>query len=280
MHIADTRLLVCPQTHAPLAWEGTNLELMLADGHLRAAQGGPVWPVVDGLPQLYREAELRGTDRLQRHIHDRLPAAHRPLARWGLPLLQGGGSEQGLVQAAVEQLQLATLPTPAGRPARILEVGIGTGLHLEAVRRALPQPDAVEYWGTDLSPVLLGRCRARWGTAPAREQARLLLADAHQLPFPDGTFDRVLHVGGLGRFDDPRRVLAELLRVAAPGGRVVIVAKRLDPAEEQAPAIQAAYRLLTLHEPEVPLEAPPGAVAPEVAQLSRFFAALAFGKAA
>ena len=101
-----------------------------------------------------------------------------------------------------------------------------------------------------------------------------MLADAHHLPFPDGTFDRSFHVGGLGRFDDPQQVLDELLRVTMPGGRVVIVGKRLDPREEAAPPVQAAYRLLTLHEPEIlpqALQVPTDLEKVVLEQVSRFF---------
>lgn len=278
MRIADTRLLVCPRSGGPLAWEGTNLELTLADGILRAADGGS-WPVVDGIARLYRDEDLRGTDRLIRHIHDQLPPGHRPLARLGLPLLQGGGTEAALLRTTLHHLRLDALRPPAGRPARLLEVGVGTGVHLPLVRAALGATPH-EYWGVDLSEGLLRRCRQRFVNPAMDQPPRLLLADAHRLPFPADTFDRVFHVGGLGRFDDPARVLAELLRVLVPGGRVAVIGKRLDPREEQAPLIQAAYRLLTVHEPEVAVAPPPGAVDVAEEQVSRFFYALTYGKPA
>jgi len=274
VYIADTRQLACPWTGQPLSWSGTNLELSLADGALTSADGSQVWPVRDGLPLLYREAELRGTDRLMRHIHDRLPRAHRPLLRLGLPLLQGGGTESRLRDATLEALRLGELRARADRPARILELGIGEGDHVPLVRAALPGGLEAEHWGVDLSTTLLHRCRERWSRDPLREQARLLVADAHHLPFPDRSFDRVFHVGGLGRFDDPQRVLGELLRVTAPGGRVVVVGKRLDPREEAAHPVQAAYRLLTVHEPEVlpqALSVPADLERVVVEQVSRFF---------
>lgn len=282
MRIADTALLRCPVSGQPLTWQGTNLELFLADGSLASQDGLQVWPVVDGLPQLYREGELKGTDRLMRHIHDRLPRAHRPLLRLGLPLLQGGGTEAALHRATVEALRLPELSPRADRPIRLLEVGIGEGVHVGPVRAALPEGLPVEYWGVDLSAALLHRCRARWGHNPFAERARLLMADAHHLPFPNGAFDRTFHVGGLGRFDDPARVLEELVRVTAPGGWAVVVGKRLDDREEPAPAIQAAYRLLTVHEPEVRIEAlrlPADVDQVDQEQVSRFFACLCLRRA-
>ncbi|MCK6503080.1 class I SAM-dependent methyltransferase [Myxococcota bacterium] len=276
MRIADTATMVCPVTGQALRWQGTNLELLLAEGNLESADGAQRWPVVDGLPRMVREGELRGTDRLSRHIHDRLPRAHRPVLRLGLPVLQGGGSEAALRRALIEGLRLGELAGGDPRP-RLLEVGIGEGTNLPALRAALPEGLGAELWGVDLSEVLLKRCRERWRHQPFAEHSRLLVADAHRLPFPGGCFDRVFHMGGLGRFDDPARVLAELARVTRPGGLVVVVGKRLDRREAPAPAVQAAFRLLTVHEPEVDLEAlpvPAGTVVEQAGQVSRFFAML------
>lgn len=47
-----------------------------------------------------------------------------------------------------------------------------------------------------------------------------ILADAHDLPFADGTFDAVLCQGMLSCVADPERVVAEVHRVMAPGGLV------------------------------------------------------------
>lgn len=276
MRIADTATMACPVTGQALRWLGTNLELLLAEGSLESADGSQRWPVVDGLPRMVREGELKGTDRLSRHIHDRLPRAHRPLLRWGLPVLQGGGSEAALRGALIEALRLGELGGGGARP-RLLEVGVGEGTNLPALRAALSPGLAAELWGVDLSEVLLQRCRERWRHQPFEEHARLLVADAHRLPFPAGCFDRVFHMGGLGRFDDPARVLEELVRVTRPGGLVVVIGKRLDRREAPAPAVQAAFRLLTLHEPEVDVQTlpvPAAASVELVAQVSRFFAML------
>lgn len=269
MRIAHTALLRCPATGLPLRWEGTNLELMLADGALQA-DGGPAWPVVDGLPLLCRDEDLGAVDQRVRHIHDRLPRAHRPLLRVALPLLQGGGGEGGLHRAAREALDLGGL----GPGDRLLELGVGEGTNLGWLRAATQ----AELWGVDTSEVLLRRCRARWAAHPFHEKALLLQADAHRLPFPDQSFHRIFHLGGLGRFQDPARVVAEALRVCKPGGRVALIGKRLDPSEPAAPPFQAAFKLLTLWEPEVPLASLrlPAGVSAEEHQVSRFFSCMVF----
>ncbi|WP_222426600.1 class I SAM-dependent methyltransferase [Amycolatopsis rhizosphaerae] len=47
-------------------------------------------------------------------------------------------------------------------------------------------------------------------------------ADAHELPFADGSFDAAYLVTALGEIPDPARTLAELRRVLKPFGRLVV----------------------------------------------------------
>ena len=48
-------------------------------------------------------------------------------------------------------------------------------------------------------------------------------ADACQLPFPDSFFDAVTMSFGIRNIPDKKKALAEMLRVLAPGGRVLIL---------------------------------------------------------
>jgi SAM-dependent methyltransferase len=43
------------------------------------------------------------------------------------------------------------------------------------------------------------------------------------LPFRDAIFDCVFHVGGINFFSDKARAIAEMVRVARPGTKIVIV---------------------------------------------------------
>lgn len=65
----------------------------------------------------------------------------------------------------------------------------------------------------------------------ARERARAALlpvgfevGDAQALPHGDGTFEAVISVFGVIFVPDPRRAVAEVARVLAPGGRALITA--------------------------------------------------------
>jgi ubiquinone/menaquinone biosynthesis C-methylase UbiE len=99
---------------------------------------------------------------------------------------------------------------------RVLDVACGPGFLTLAF--AAMCGDAV---GVDATENWLGRARAeaeRRGLANVRFEA----GDATALPFPDAGFDVVACRAAFHHFPDPARVLAEMARVARPGGRLAI----------------------------------------------------------
>jgi SAM-dependent methyltransferase len=244
---SDLALLRCPSSGGTLLWLGDANVREIRDGRLRCAGCSAEWPVEDGLPRLYREDRVRGSDRLLRRIYDGLPSLHDPLTTALTPFLADITEHEGR-EHVMARLDLPSLAPPEGRPARILEVGIGGGANLPYLRRHLGGRSA-EIWGIDLSRGMLGECRklvARQG----HEGVRLLLGDGHALPFPDGSFDRVLNVGGLGGFRDPRAALAEMARVAVRGSPIVLVDEQLDRGREHGLLYRAVFRALTFYAPD------------------------------
>jgi ubiquinone/menaquinone biosynthesis C-methylase UbiE len=121
---------------------------------------------------------------------------------------QIAGVERGLLRGSREWIGTRAR-------GRVLEVAIGTG-------RSLPfYPDAVELTGVDLSPEMLALARAR-----AEELGRkvdLREGDAESLPFDDAGFDTVVCELALCSIPRPRDAIAEMLRVLAPGGRLLLL---------------------------------------------------------
>jgi len=102
-------------------------------------------------------------------------------------------------------------------PGRVLELGVGTGISLQGYRCDH------EVTGIDISANMLEKARARVSDLKLSHVKELLLMDAAELAFPDNSFDIVVAMYVMTVVPNPKRVLREIERVCAPGGRVLIV---------------------------------------------------------
>jgi ubiquinone/menaquinone biosynthesis C-methylase UbiE len=111
-----------------------------------------------------------------------------------------------------------------------LDVACGPGAFVLAIA-----PRVRFARGIDLTPELLRRARA-FQVERGILNAAFVCGDAEQLPFPDGAFDLVSCQCSFHHMPKPQRVLQEMVRVAKPEGRLVII----DPL---APESDAKYEL-------------------------------------
>ncbi len=100
--------------------------------------------------------------------------------------------------------------------ARILEVGVGTGLTLPLY------PEQAHLTGIDLSAEMLEHARQRADQLPNRD-IHLAVMDAENLDFEDNSFDCVTVPYVLSVTPNPDRLVAEIRRVCRPGGHILIV---------------------------------------------------------
>jgi len=125
---------------------------------------------------------------------------------------------------------------------RVLDVACGTG---DVVAELLKNRCLVT--GIDLSEEMLAVARHKCSTLPAADLAPaspvFQIANAEQLPFPDGAFDAVTCAFGVRNFVHLEQGLAEMLRVLKPDGRMVI----LEMATPDSPLVKPLYNLYTRH---------------------------------
>lgn len=104
------------------------------------------------------------------------------------------------------------------REVRVLDVGCGTGVFAERVRRALP---SARVWGVDLVADMLAKGSQRWQRHADRVQP--VQGDSERLPFAEGTFDFVTCANSFHHYPHQDRAVAEMHRVLRPGGRLMII---------------------------------------------------------
>src|SRR5436190_19589503 len=128
---------------------------------------------------------------------------HDPETFYRHPIAAVRWVESSRVKAVIRGLDLKP-------DSRLLDAGCGAG-------NLLNQLVCEELTGVDLSPTMVERAR---NYLP--DHIRVMQADAEKLPFPDASFDRVVASSLLSHVLHPEQVVAELRRVAKPGGRIVI----------------------------------------------------------
>lgn len=130
--------------------------------------------------------------------------------------------EPGYVWRSGQERRLEMIRQWSDLNGRILDNGTGLGTYLEAIGRANPAGVRV---GLEIE-------HERAVSALARADA-IVLGVGEQLPFADNSFDLILSNEVIEHVADDRASVAEMARVARPGGRVVIFApNRWYPVEQ------------------------------------------------
>jgi len=118
-------------------------------------------------------------------------------ARWRDPLQR----------ASVEALELTGSD-------RLLDIGCGTGWASRTAGEA-----GTSVVGIDLSH---GMIREASRLAAGSDRVRFALADAERLPFGTDAFTAILCTNAFHHYPQPEKAVAEMARVLAPSGRLVI----------------------------------------------------------
>jgi ubiquinone/menaquinone biosynthesis C-methylase UbiE len=140
-------------------------------------------------------------------------------------------------EAALRMIVEAARPAPDDR---LLDVACGPGLVVCAFA-----PHVRAATGIDVTPAMLERAR-KLAADKGLANVAWRHGDVYALPYEDASFTIVTTRFSFHHFLDPAAVLREMVRVCAPGGRIVVV----DDYASDDPAKAAAFnRLEKLRDP-------------------------------
>ena len=180
----------------------TRYEFEQEGNTLRNTATGRVYPIRDGIPLFV--SSLTGPNLKYQALYDRLAPGY-DLAEHLYRMFTRKPDYR------LEYLSELEIPSRA----RVLEVAVGTGANFRYLHTN------IDFYGVDLSWGMLNKCRKnlkKW-----HRSAHLFQAEAGRLPFRAEVFDCVYHVGGINFFSDPARSIREMIWVAKPGTKIVIV---------------------------------------------------------
>jgi ubiquinone/menaquinone biosynthesis C-methylase UbiE len=102
----------------------------------------------------------------------------------------------------------------------VLDIGTGPGSLPRLLVEIAPN---IRVIGTDIERVLLQDARKSALQNPAQNRISFLLADAHALPFFDGSFDMVVSVASLHLLHDRQKAITESYRVLKHEGIALVL---------------------------------------------------------
>ncbi|HET6382786.1 MAG TPA: class I SAM-dependent methyltransferase [Armatimonadota bacterium] len=102
----------------------------------------------------------------------------------------------------------------AGPLGDLLDVGGASGIYLDELKK-----QTRSYTIIDISPEMIALARRLDGGAVP---LTCEVASVYEIPYPDDHFDTVLAMGVLEYLDEPWQALAEMKRVARPGGLLLV----------------------------------------------------------
>ena len=169
------------------------------------SSSGERFPIRNGIPVFLKPEDLTGNNEKYNHLYETIGGFYDDTQRFF-------GAFRGLNLDSYFENYMTLLEVKPGDS--VLETSVGTGLNFKYL------PHGTKFSGLDLSPEMLANCQnnlRRW-----KMDADLYVGNAESLPFADSSFDVIFTCGGFNFFSDRTKAMREMIRVAKPGGHLMI----------------------------------------------------------
>ena len=218
------KLLQTPNSGEGLVFGHSNDGLF--DGTL-CGESGQTYHIQDGIPDFTSPQYITGKNQRYQNLYNRLAPLYDLSTSIYATIKCGGDRER--VMSYLRELEIKDGD-------RVLETSIGTGRNVQYL------PASAAYYGVDISRGMLKQCQKM--AYQNYLDVDLFLCPAEELCFRDATFDVVYHVGGINYFNDRAAAVREMIRVARPGTKIIIVDETEDLAKkyENVPGASEFYK--------------------------------------
>ncbi|WP_242010201.1 class I SAM-dependent methyltransferase [Acetobacter conturbans] len=120
------------------------------------------------------------------------------------------------IHAEAESMAQTLAACSVSKGMTVLDVACGPGIVACALAR-----EGADVTGIDLTPAMINQARHR--ATDMNVSVDYHVGDARHLPFEANSFDRVVTRYSFHHMQEPATVLAEMVRVCRPGGRIIVI---------------------------------------------------------
>jgi ubiquinone/menaquinone biosynthesis C-methylase UbiE len=223
MRKESLQFLCCPVCHGDLRLtvDKTSKDVFLS-GSLECDSCRRTYGMENGIPDFLLPETLNEKDKKWMLTYDRMSLSYDIIMSYVVPFFSIG-QEPFERRAWVKRLRVV-------KGARVLDVSTGTGRNLPFINRQVgPQGRLAAM---DISNGMLAYAKMKMDRRGLKN-IELQRANASLLPYKENSFDAVMHVGGVNTFGDGAKAMNEMVRVAKPNARIVIVDEGLSPHDQK-----------------------------------------------
>lgn len=220
----STQFLCCPICHSELILDSEKISGdEVVSGFLRCKACRTEYKIRDEIPDFVLSEFMNRTDEKWMRAYDGMARSYDLLMCILIPFFSLG-SEPFERRTWVNQLQ--------AKPGdHVLDISTGTGRNLPLLAKKVGEKGRIS--AMDISNGALSYAKAKTKNRKWKN-VELQRANASCLPYKNNAFNAVFHVGGINTFGDKKKALDEMIRVARPSSRIVIVDEGLAPSEQNS----------------------------------------------